>query len=105
MEKWQHWAIFYATTIVNSTRENISSVYILKVVLDKCFLTEDTGTDFIEEIFGEGEIIGGIEIINNQTTLCTIEAITELTVFVIKREDFNILLVANSTFNKMILSS
>jgi CRP-like cAMP-binding protein len=83
--------------------KRVGSVYILQTGIAKCYLTEDNGKDFIEEFFGEGEIVGEIEIINNHPCVCNIEAITKVEVYKISADDFLQLLEYDKTFNHLIL--
>jgi CRP-like cAMP-binding protein len=68
-------------------------------------MTQDTGTDFIQEFFGEGEIFGEIEMFNNDLSLCSNEAITPLTIFKIQKDDFHMLIDQDKTFSQLILKS
>ena len=61
--------------------------------------------DFVEEFFGEGEIIGEIEIINNHTSVCGISAITELSIYKISSDNFKHLLDKDKIFNQLILKA
>jgi CRP-like cAMP-binding protein len=83
--------------------KRLNSVYIIKSGIAKCFLTEENGNDFVEEFFGEGEIVGEIEIINNHISICEISAITELSVYKISATDFKQLLDKDKVFNQLIL--
>lgn len=86
-----------------SQGKHIFSAYILKEGIAKCYQTEDTGKDFIQEFFGEGEIFGEIEVINSTTSFCCIEAITEVVVYKITQSNFQHLLENDKRFNKLIL--
>jgi CRP-like cAMP-binding protein len=85
--------------------KQVNSVYIIKSGIAKCFLTEENGNDFVEEFFGEGEIVGEIEIINNHTSVCGISAITELFVYKIPADNFKHLLDTDTLFNQLILKA
>jgi CRP-like cAMP-binding protein len=80
-------------------------VCIFKSGITKCFLTEDNGKEFIEEFFGEGEIVGEIEVINDHLSVANIEAISDLVVYKIKKDTFNRLLESDKTFNHLILKA
>ncbi|MES2520689.1 MAG: Crp/Fnr family transcriptional regulator [Bacteroidota bacterium] len=80
-------------------------VCIFKSGIAKCFLTEDNGKEFIEEFFGEGEIVGEIEVINEHLSVANIEAISDLVVYKIKKDTFNRLLESDKTFNHLILKA
>jgi CRP-like cAMP-binding protein len=85
--------------------KRVNSVYIIKSGIAKCFLTEENGNDFVEEFFGEGGIVGEIEIINNHLSVCEISAITELSVYRISGINFNHLLDVDKVFNQLILKA
>ncbi len=85
--------------------KRVNSVYIVKSGIAKCFLTEENGNDFVEEFFGEGEIVGEIEIINNHISVCEISAITQLSVYKISGITFKHLLDTNKLFNQLILKA
>jgi len=80
-------------------------VYIIKSGIAKCYLTEENGKDFVQEFFGAGEIFGEIETINNNTSFCYIEAITEMKVYKIPQKHFHKLLENNMKFNQLVLKS
>jgi CRP-like cAMP-binding protein len=83
--------------------KRVDSVFIVKSGIAKCFLTEENGNDFVEEFFGEGGIVGEIEIINNHISVCSISAITELSVYKISSANFKHLLDNDKVFNTLIL--
>lgn len=85
--------------------KHVFSVYIIKNGIAKCYLTEDTGTDFIQEFFGEGWIFGEIEAIRDEQSFCSIDAISEVIVYKISKDFFNTLLKTNEDFNRLILKT
>ena len=93
----------FETIIEQGKRVNF--VYIIQSGIAKCFLTEENGNDFVEEFFGEGGIMGEIEIINNHVSVCGISAITELLVYKISSTDFKQLLDKDKLFNQLILKA
>jgi CRP-like cAMP-binding protein len=93
----------YQTIIGQGKREN--SVYIIKSGIAKCFLTDENGNEFVEEFFGEGEIVGEIEIINNLASVCGVSAVTELSVYKISEENFKHFLDKDKVFNQLILKA
>ncbi len=86
-------------------QSNVYDVYIVKSGLAKCYLTEDTGKDFIQEFFGEGEVFGEVEMFNDELSFCTIEAINQMEVFRIKRNHFTQLVETDTKLNKLILKT
>ncbi len=85
--------------------KQVFSVYIIKSGIAKCYLTEDTGAVFIQEFFGEGWIFGEIEVIRNELSFCSIDAISELVVYKISKDFFLTLLKTNPDFNRLILKT
>lgn len=83
----------------------VFSVNIIKNGVAKCHLREDNGKDFIQEFFAEGEIFGEIEVIHENLSFCSVEAITDLEVYQIKGSHFHDLLAADQKFNQLILKS
>ena len=99
----EHKYLPFQTIIEQGKRVN--AIYIIKSGIAKCFLTEENGNDFVEEFFGEGGIVGEIEIINNHVSVCGISAITELSVYRILADNFTHLLDKDKAFNQLILKS
>lgn len=90
--------------IIDQNR-NSSFGYIIKSGIAKCFLTDNNGNDFIQEFFSEGELFGEVEIINNTNNFCTIEAISEMTVYKVSTTSFQYLLENDKKFNTLIMKS
>ena len=97
--------IFTPYQTVFEQGKRVNSVYIIKSGIAKCFLTEENGNEFVEEFFGEGTIVGEIEIINNHISVCGISAISELSVYKISLENFKHLLDKDKLFNQLILKA
>jgi CRP-like cAMP-binding protein len=85
--------------------KKLFSVYIMQRGIAKCYITEDTGNDFIQEFFGEGELFGEIEAINGNLSFCSIESITEVAVYKIEQQRFLQWLEDDKLFNKLILQA
>lgn len=94
---------FYPQQQIIQHGQRIFSVYVVKRGIAKCYLTEDTGNDFIQEFFGEGEIFGEIEAIKEDISFCAIDASSEVVVYKIPVTYFNELLLKDSNFNRLIL--
>jgi CRP-like cAMP-binding protein len=97
--------IFIPFQTVFKQGKRVNSVYIIKTGIAKCFLTDENGNDFVEEFFGEGGIVGEIEIINNHLSVCGISAITELCIYKISADNFKHLLETDKKFNQLILKA
>ncbi len=83
-------------------RTSVFAVYVVKSGMAKCYLTEDTGNDFIQEFFGEGEVFGEIEVLTNDFSFCTIEALTPTYYYKIPKETFLDLLQSDAVFNRLV---
>ncbi len=83
-------------------RTSVFAVYVVISGMAKCYLTEDTGNDFIQEFFGEGEVFGEIEVLTNDFSFCTIEALTPMSYFKIPKATFLALLQSDSVFNQLV---
>ncbi|MRG48796.1 cyclic nucleotide-binding domain-containing protein [Chitinophaga sp. SYP-B3965] len=83
--------------------ESLTNVYIIRSGIAKCFITEDNGKDYILEFLGEGEVLGEIEAIRKQQTLCSVEAVTPLVVYIMSNAQFLDLLRTMPDFNIVIL--
>jgi len=84
-------------------KTNVRAVYVITEGLAKCYLTEDTGNDFIQEFFGAGEVFGEIELITLAPSFCTIEALVPTGYFKIPQNLFQHLLRNDATFNQLLL--
>jgi CRP-like cAMP-binding protein len=85
--------------------KNVFSVYIMKSGIVKCYLTTDTGNNFIQEFFGEGELFGEIELMDDSYSYCTIEAIDDVTVYKIQKSDFLKLLDQDKKFSRLFIEA
>jgi CRP-like cAMP-binding protein len=83
--------------------EQLSNVYIIRSGIAKCFITEDNGKDYILEFLGEGEVLGEIEAIRKQKTICSVEAVTPLAVYIMSNVQFLELLRTMPDFNAIML--
>lgn len=78
-------------------------VYFIRQGMAKCFITEENGQDFLLEFFGEGEIIGELELLTQKGYLCNIEALTDILLYKIANPVFMSILEEDLAFNKLIL--
>ena len=78
-------------------------VYLIITGIAKCYITERNGKNFILEFLGQGEIFGEIEVIKRIPNICSIEAMTELTLYKIRGDYFRELLEKDIKFNKLII--
>lgn len=83
--------------------ERAHQVYFISKGIAKCYITEDNGKDYILEFFGEGEIIGELEMLRDAPVLSTVEALTELTLYKADKHTFWQLVDNNRDFNRVML--
>ncbi|PKV51444.1 CRP-like cAMP-binding protein [Aquimarina sp. MAR_2010_214] len=83
----------------------VSSIYIIKSGVVKCYVNEDNGRDFIQEFFSTGEILGELEVFNDIISFCNAEAITEVTGYQIDVKDFYTLLENHPELNILLLKA
>ena len=76
---------------------------IIKEGITKCYFTEENGKEYIVEFSGNGEIIGEIEMIKNTPCLCSIETLTEVSVYEIAIPYFRFLLKNDIILNNLLL--
>lgn len=94
---------FERKQIVIEQAAEIRFVHIVKSGIAKCYLSNEDGSEFIQEFFGPGEIFGEIEMFNDDESFSAVEALTDLTAYRISRENFERLLSENPKFNRLIL--
>lgn len=87
--------------IVQKTK--VFALYIIKSGMVKCYHTIDTGTYFIQEVFGEGEPFGEIEIFTDEFSFCTVEALTPISYYKISKTDLEELIKKDKVFNSLLL--
>lgn len=83
--------------------EPAAKVMVIKGGIAKCFFSEDNDKAYIFEFLGKGEIIGEIEFIRKENCLCTIEAMTEVTVYAFSIGYFRSLLTSDFKLNGLLL--
>lgn len=71
--------------------------------ITKCYFVEENDKEYIVEFLGKGEIVGEIEVIKNVPCLCSIEAITEVTVYAMAIPYFQALLKNDLRLNNFLL--
>lgn len=80
-----------------------SKIMLIKDGITKCYLAEENDKEFIVEFLGKGEIIGEIEFIKNINCLCTIEAMTDVSVYAISVSYFRALIKNDIKLNNLLL--
>jgi CRP-like cAMP-binding protein len=86
------------------TQNEISTkIMLIKSGITKCYFVEENDKEYIVEFLGKGEIVGEIEVIKNVPCLCSIEAITEVTVYSMSIPYFQSLIKNDLTLNNLLL--
>lgn len=86
------------------TQNEISTkIMLIKTGITKCYFVEENDKEYIVEFLGKGEIIGEIEVIKNVPCLCSIEAITEVTVYSMSIPYFQSLIKNDLSLNNLLL--
>lgn len=80
-----------------------NKIMLIKSGIAKCFFTEKSKEEYIVEFLGKGEILGEIEMMKNVPCNCSIEAITEVTVFTITIPYFQSLIKNDLNLNNLLL--
>ncbi|UII24001.1 Crp/Fnr family transcriptional regulator [Fulvivirga ligni] len=97
--------VFNKGEIILEQRKNVQNIFIISSGLAKCYRSEDNGKDFIQEFFSTGEICGEVEVFTNTLSFCSIEAISDMEVYKIRRDQFDQLLQTDQTFNRLIMTA
>ncbi|KIC63070.1 Crp/Fnr family transcriptional regulator [Chryseobacterium taiwanense] len=86
------------------TQNEVSTkIMLVKSGITKCYFVEENDKEYIVEFLGKGEIVGEIEVIKNVPCLCSIEAITEVTVYSMTIPYFQSLIKNDLTLNNLLL--
>lgn len=83
--------------------EKAAKILLIKEGITKCFFTEDNDKEYIVEFLGKGEILGEVELIREIPCLCSIEAMTAVTVYAISLPYFRALLKKDIALNNLLL--
>jgi CRP-like cAMP-binding protein len=83
---------------------NPGKVLVIRDGIAKCYFNEENGKNFILEFLSTGEILGELEIIKNTHCLCSVEAITAVTAFVLTVPLVKLLLEESLPFNQILLN-
>lgn len=94
---------FFKGERIFTQNEKPSKVMLIREGITKCFFIEENGKEYIVEFLGKGEIIGEIELIRNISCLCSIEAVTDVTVYAFAIPYFKSLIKSNLSLNNHLL--
>lgn len=82
-----------------------AEIMLVKEGIAKCYFVEENAKEYIVEFLGRGEIIGEIELIKNIACLCSIEALTNVTVYAVDIPYFKSLIKNDIILNNLLLES
>ncbi|WP_420601810.1 Crp/Fnr family transcriptional regulator [Flagellimonas sp.] len=82
-----------------------NKIYLIKDGIAKCYISDENGKEFIQEFLGEGMEFGELEVFSKGYTICSVESITDLKVFVFSYASFNKLLDTDRQFNQLIMKA
>jgi CRP-like cAMP-binding protein len=82
-----------------------SKVMLIKEGIAKCYLTEENAKEYIVEFLGSGEILGEVELIKNINCLCSVKAVSEVTVYETSISYFKSLIKNDLALNHLLLDS
>lgn len=85
--------------------EKSPKIMLINDGVTKCYFEEENDKEYIMEFLGKGEIIGEIEFIKNINCLCTIEAVTEVSVYAISVPYFRTLVENDIALNNLLLNA
>jgi CRP-like cAMP-binding protein len=80
-----------------------SNVFFIKSGIVKCTITEENGKEFLLEFLGEGQVLGEIEAIAKTPVMSSVQAVTDLTVYMLEKPSFLDWLRRSSDLNMAIL--
>ncbi|QBQ43023.1 Crp/Fnr family transcriptional regulator [Sphingobacterium psychroaquaticum] len=83
--------------------EELTRVMFICRGIAKVFFSEENGKQFILEFLGKGEVIGEIELLRNISCLCSIEAMTDISVYSFSLPYFRLLIQTDMQLNNMLL--
>ncbi|WBV57239.1 Crp/Fnr family transcriptional regulator [Chryseobacterium daecheongense] len=83
--------------------EAASKVMLIREGITKCYFVEENEKEYIMEFLGKGEIIGEIEFIKNINCLCSIEAMTNVSVYAISIPYLRWVIKNDLTLNNLLL--
>ncbi|WP_224997123.1 Crp/Fnr family transcriptional regulator [Cesiribacter sp. SM1] len=85
--------------------EVATKVMLIADGITKCFFTEPNDKEYILEFLGKGEIIGEIECIRNIPCLCSIEAMTDVSIYAFSIPLFQSLLKKDLGLNALLIDA
>nr|WP_299382338.1 Crp/Fnr family transcriptional regulator [Allomuricauda sp.] len=96
---------FNAKTIIFEQDKRYGKVYVIREGMAKCYISDENGKDFIQEFLGPGMEFGELEVFDNLTTICSVEAIQNLKTFTMSHQTYQQLLATDSQFNTLVIKA
>jgi CRP-like cAMP-binding protein len=76
-----------------------TNVFFIRSGIVKCSFAENSDKEFILEFLGEGEVLGELEAITKAPAMSSVQAISDLSVYMLDKATFLDLLRKNEAFN------
>jgi len=80
-------------------------VHVIKKGLVKCVVHEENGREFIQEFFGQGALLGEIEILNPTISFSNIVALTSVDTYFLEKKGFEDLMEHSNKFGRLLSRS
>ncbi|MCL6273333.1 Crp/Fnr family transcriptional regulator [Muricauda sp. 2012CJ35-5] len=94
-----------AKTLIIKQDSRYSKVHLIRDGIAKCYISDENGKEFIQEFLGQGMEFGELEVFDRLTTICSVESITALHTVTISHSNYQKLLDADKTFNKLVIKA
>lgn len=83
--------------------QELLQVYVIKSGVAKCQITEENGKEYVLEFLGEGEMLGEVEAIRGEKTVCNVVALTPVTLYAMGIGQFNYFLQTVPMFTTLVM--
>ncbi|WP_343670905.1 Crp/Fnr family transcriptional regulator [Chitinophaga sp.] len=83
--------------------QEILQVYIIRAGVVKPLITEENGKEYILEFLGEGEMLGEVEAIRGTKTICSVDAVTPVSLYAMGVGQFHYFLQTIPAFNNLVM--
>ncbi|HSX08864.1 MAG TPA: Crp/Fnr family transcriptional regulator [Candidatus Saccharimonadales bacterium] len=90
--------IFRPHTIIIHHGEQATAVYIIYKGLFKIYITNEEGKQIPVRTTGEKYFVGDLGVVDNDPVPATVETLQETHVFIVKKEDFNLIISKYTPF-------
>ncbi|MBP1651590.1 MAG: putative transcriptional regulator, Crp/Fnr family [Bacteroidetes bacterium] len=83
--------------------QEMLQVYIIRSGVVKPLITEENGKEYILEFLGEGEMLGEVEAIRGTKTVCSVDAVTPVSLYAMGVGQFHYFLQTIPAFNNLVM--